>query len=280
MSRRTGVGAPPRSLSVIVKIILTVLYVIPLVWIILEALKSASETLTAPDALLFSPTLDTLRSVIGEAGGSVLLSLEVTAAAVGAVILFGLPASYALARRTTPRWSRVVSVVLILLLFLQMVPQPMTVIPLYGMLAQWHLLGSLGGLIIADTALVLPFSMLLLRPFALAVPNALYEAAELDGASGFQIFLRIVVPLMRNGVATVASIVFITVWGEFIYASNFITEGSTYPVSALLAQQIGTYSSSWNALMALALLTSVPLLVVFLFAQRYLTAGLNIGAVK
>jgi ABC-type glycerol-3-phosphate transport system permease component len=236
--------------------------------------------LTAPDALLFSPTLGTLRSVIGEAGGSVLLSLEVTAAAVTAVILFGLPASYALARRTTPRWGRVVSVVLVLLLFLQMVPQPMTVIPLYGMLAQWHLLGSLGGLIIADTALVLPFSMLLLRPFALAVPNALYEAAELDGASGFQIFLRIVVPLMRNGVATVASIVFITVWGEFIYASNFITEGSTYPVSALLAQQIGTYSSSWNALMALALLTSVPLLVVFLFAQRYLTAGLNIGAVK
>lgn len=280
MRRTTGVGAPPRSLSAVVKIILAILYVIPLLWIILEALKSASETLTAPDALLFSPTLGTLRSVIGEAGGSVLLSLEVTAAAVTAVILFGLPASYALARRTTPRWGRVVSVVLVLLLFLQMVPQPMTVIPLYGMLAQWHLLGSLGGLIIADTALVLPFSMLLLRPFALAVPNALYEAAELDGASGFQIFLRIVVPLMRNGVATVASIVFITVWGEFIYASNFITEGSTYPVSALLAQQIGTYSSSWNALMALALLTSVPLLVVFLFAQRYLTAGLNIGAVK
>jgi multiple sugar transport system permease protein len=133
---------------------------------------------------------------------------------------------------------------------------------------------------VADTALVLPFSVLLLRPFALAVPGVLYEAAALDGASGFQTFLRIVVPLLRNGISTVASIVFITVWGEFIYASNFINEGSRYPVSALLAQQIGTYSSNWNTLMALALLTSLPLLAIFLFAQRRLTAGLTLGAVR
>jgi ABC-type glycerol-3-phosphate transport system permease component len=74
--------------------------------------------------------------------------------------------------------------------------------------------------------------------------------------------------------------VFITVWGEFIYATNFITQGSTFPVSALLAQQIGEYSANWNRLMALALLTSLPLLVVFLFAQRRLTAGLTLGAVR
>jgi multiple sugar transport system permease protein len=275
-----GVGTPPRVVSVVVKVLLTLLYVIPLLWIILEALKSGSETLTAPDAVFFSPTFATIRSVIGEAGGSVLLSLEVSAAATVAVILFGVPAAYALARRASRRWGRVVSVILILLIFLQMVPQPMTVIPLYGVLARWHLLGSVAGLIVADTALVLPFSVLLLRPFALAVPGVLFEAAALDGASGLQTFLRIVVPLLRNGIATVASIVFITVWGEFIYATNFINEGSRYPVSALLAQQIGTYSSNWNTLMALALLTSLPLLAIFLFAQRRLTAGLTLGAVR
>jgi multiple sugar transport system permease protein len=277
---RTGVGSPPPVLRVVVKVVLTLLYVIPLLWIILEAFKSGSETLTAPSAVFFSPTLSTLRSVIGEAGGSVLLSFEVTAAATAAVVVFGVPAAYALTRRTSRRWSRTVSIVLVVLLFLQMIPQPMTVIPLYGVLARWHLLGSVGGLILADTALVLPFSIMLLRPFALAVPGALFEAAALDGATGWQTFIRIVVPLLRNGVATVGSIVFITVWGEFIYASNFITQGSTYPVSALLAQQIGTYSASWNTLMALALLTSIPLLVIFLFAQRRLTAGLTLGAVR
>jgi ABC-type glycerol-3-phosphate transport system permease component len=274
------VGSPPRTLSGVVKIILTLLYLIPLLWIIIEAFKSDSQSLTAPDALAFAPTLSTFQSTISEAGGSILLSLEVAAAATAAVIVFGVPAAYALARRATPWWGRVIAIVLTGLLILQMVPQPMTVIPLYSVLLNWHLLGSPTGLIVADTALVLPFSILLLRPFALAVPRALYEAAALDGAGSIQTFRRIVLPLLRNGVATVSAMVFITVWGEFIYATNFITQGSTFPVSALLAQQIGEYSANWNRLMALALLTSLPLLVVFLFAQRRLTAGLTLGAVR
>lgn len=274
------VGAMPRALSGTVKIILTLLYLVPLLWIIIESLKSDSQSLTAPDALVFTPTLSTFRVVLGQAGGSVLLSLVVAAAATAAVTIAGVPAAYALARRTTPRWGRVIAVVLTSLLILQMVPQPMTVIPLYGVLAKWHLLGSVGGLIIADTALVLPFSILLFRPFALAIPKALYEAAALDGASGIMVFRRIVLPLLRNGIATVAAMVFIIVWGEFIYASNFLNQGSRFPVSALLAQQIGEYAANWNRLMALALLTSLPLLVVFLFAQRRLTAGLTLGAVR
>lgn len=274
------VGAPGRALSGVVKTVLTLMYLLPLLWIIVAAFKSNPEILTAPNALIFSPTLSTIRSIVGAAGGSILLSFEVTAVAAAAVIVVGVPAAYALARRTSPAWGRVIAVVLTLLLILQMVPQPMTVIPLYGVLANWHLLGSVTGLIVADVALVLPFSVLLLRPFVLAVPRALYEAAALDGASGLQTFTRVVVPLLVNGIATVASIVFITVWGEFLYASTFITQGSTFPVSALLAQQIGAYNANWNTLMALALLTSLPLLVVFLVAQRRLTAGLSLGAVK
>jgi multiple sugar transport system permease protein len=274
------VGAPPHALAGVVKIVLTAAYLLPLLWIIIAALKSDTEILTAPNALIFRPTFETIRSIVGAAAGSIELSFEVTAVAAAAVIVVGVPAAYALARRTSPAWGRVISVVLTLMLVLQMVPQPMTVIPLYGVLANWHLLGSVAGLIIADVALVLPFSVLLLRPFVLAVPKPLYEAAAIDGASGLQTFLRVVLPLLTNGIATVASIVFITVWGEFIYASNFITQGARFPVSALLAQQIGTYASNWNRLMALALLTSLPLLVVFLIAQRRLTAGLSLGAVK
>jgi ABC-type glycerol-3-phosphate transport system permease component len=270
----------PRSLSVAVKVLLTLAYFIPLLWIVLEAFKSDSQSLTAPDAVIFTPTLSTFREVIGSATGSILLSVEVAATVTVAVIVVGVPAAYALARRTSRRWSHATAAVLVLLLVLQMVPQPLTVIPLYGVLANWHLLGSAAGLIVADTALVLPFSVLLLRPFALAVPLALYEAAALDGAGGLQTFRRIVIPLLRNGIATVAAIVFITVWGEFLYASNFITQGSVFPVSALLAQQIGAYSANWNRLMALALLTSLPLLAVFLFAQRRLTAGLTMGAIR
>ena len=274
------VGTPSPLLAGIVKVVLTAAYLLPLLWIIVAAFKSDTEILTAPNSLVFRPTLATFRAIFGQAGGSVLLSFEVTAVTTAAVIAVGVPAAYALARRTSPRWGRVISVVLTAMLILQMVPQPMTVIPLYGVLAGWHLLGSVTGLIVADIALVLPFSILLLRPFVLAVPGSLYEAAALDGATGGQTFRRIVVPLLGNGIATVASIVFISIWGEFIYAANFITQGSRFPVSAVLAQQIGAYSANWNRLMALALLTSLPLLVVFLIAQRRLTAGLSLGAVK
>ena len=274
------VGAPPRALSLVVKTVLTLLYGLPLLWILLEALKSNSQALISPSAVIFRPTLHTIGSVISESGSSVLRSLEIALVTSVIVLIIGVPAAYALARRVTRGWSRVVSVVLIGLLFLQMVPQPMTVIPLYVLFVRLHLLGSIWGVVLADTALVLPFAILILRPFALNVPGAVYEAAALDGSRGRQTFGRIVLPLMRNGVLTVGSIVFITVWGEFIYASNLLPEGSTYPVSALLAQQIGTHSQSWNTLMALALLTSLPLLAVFLLAQRRLTAGLTVGAVK
>jgi multiple sugar transport system permease protein len=274
------VGVPPPVLAAVVKVVLTSLYVLPLLWIVVAALKSNSEILTAPNALIFRPTLATLQAVLGQAGSSVLLSLEIATGATAAVLVFAVPAAFALAQRASVAWRRTVSVVLVCLIVLQMVPQPMTVIPLYGVLANWHLLGSEAGLILADTALVLPFSILLLRPFVLSVPKALYEAAAVEGASSAQIFARVVLPMLVNGIATVTSIVFIIVWGEFIYASTLLNEGTTYPVSALLAQQIGSTSANWNTLMALALLTSLPLLVVFLVAQRRLTAGISLGAVK
>jgi ABC-type glycerol-3-phosphate transport system permease component len=170
--------------------------------------------------------------------------------------------------------------VLAALLVLQMVPQPMTVLPLYSVLASWHLLGSLPGLILADVALLLPFAVMLLRPFVLAIPPVLFEAAELDGASQWQTLTRITVPMLRNGIATVLSVVFISAWGEFVYAINFLPEGTVLPVSGLLAQQNSTYSANWNTLMALAVLTSVPLLVVFVFTQKRLVNGLSLGAVK
>jgi ABC-type glycerol-3-phosphate transport system permease component len=133
---------------------------------------------------------------------------------------------------------------------------------------------------LADIALLLPFAIMLLRPFVLAIPPALYEAAEIDGASTFQSFRSITVPMLSNGIFTVMSVVFISAWGEFVYAINFLPEGTVLPVSALLAQQNTTYAANWNNLMALAVLTSLPLLIVFIFTQKRLINGLSLGAVK
>jgi ABC-type glycerol-3-phosphate transport system permease component len=269
-----------RRLFAVLAVLLGLLYLLPLLWIVITSLKTNPQVLRAPNALIFTPTLTTYASVIGDGLGAIITSLQIALFVTAAVLLIGIPAAYGLARRIGPRWNRIIAVCLAVLLVLQMVPQPMTVIPLFSVLAQWKLLGSLSGLILADIALMLPFAVMLLRPFVLSIPPALYEAAEIDGASTVQSFLRITVPMLGNGIVTVTSVIFISAWGEFVYAINFLPEGTVLPVSGLLAQQNSTYSTSWNTLMALAVLTSLPLLIVFAFTQRRLVDGLSLGAVK
>ncbi len=252
-------GRPTRALFVVIKVVLGLAYLLPLLWIVITSLKTNAQVLRDPNALLFSPTIETYRNVISSGLGAIITSLQIGVIVTAVVVLVGVPASFALARRITPQWSRVIAVVLGALLVLQMVPQPMTVIPLYSVLASWHLLGTLPGLILADIALMLPFAIMLLRPFVLSIPPALYEAAEIDGASTFQSFRAITVPMLSNGIFTVVSVIFISAWGEFVYAINFLPEGTVLPVSGLLAQQNTTYAANWNSLMALAVLTSLPL---------------------
>jgi multiple sugar transport system permease protein len=261
-------------------VLLGLAYALPLLWIVLTSLKDHDQVLRDPNAILFAPTLSTYASVIGDGLGAIATSAQIAILVTLVVILIAVPAAFALARRISPLWNRIIAVLLAALLILQMVPQPMTVIPLYSVLAAWGLLGSLPGLILADIALLLPFAIMLLRPFVLSIPEALYEAAVIDGASTWQSFRRITVPMLGNGIVTVLSVVFISAWGEFVYAINFLPEGTVLPVSGLLAQQNSTYSSNWNGLMALAVLTSLPLLIVFAFTQHRLIDGLSLGAVK
>jgi len=259
---------------------LGLIYVLPLTWMVITSFKSDAAVRSSPNDLFFTPTLDTFRDVVGAGSASIATSVQIAVSVTVLVLLIAVPAAYAVGRRVTRRWVAIASVILAGFLVLQMVPQPMAVIPLFGILASWGLTGSLAGLILVDTAMLVPFAVLLLRPFVLSVPRELYDAAEIDGASGVRVFRSIVIPLLRNGIATIAAIVFIIAWGEFIFATTLINDQAGLPVSGLLAQQSNLYSVSWNRLMALALLTSLPLVIVFLIAKRNLTEGLSVGAVK
>jgi len=111
-------------------------------------------------------------------------------------------------------------------------------------------------------------------------PEELEEAAALDGASRIRTFVWIVLPVVRNGVMTVAILVFILISGEFLYAVNFLTDPSQYPLSATVAQQVSQYGISWSTLMAIAVIASIPTLIVFAVGQRALVRGISLGAVK
>lgn len=274
------IGRRTRRVFQVLALLIALVYLMPLVWIVLTSLKTQQQVLRDPNGLFFVPTFETYADVIADGVGAILTSLQIALAVTAVVLAVAVPAAFALARRIDRVTGIVIAVVLAALLVLQMVPQPMTVIPLYSVLASWNLLGSLGGLIIADIALMLPFAIMVLRPFVLSIPQALYEAAEVDGAGRWRTFRSIALPMLSNGIATLACIVFISTWGEFVYAINFLPQGVTLPVSGLLAQQSSVYSTEWNSLMALAVITSLPLLVVFVVAQKRLVSGLALGAVK
>jgi len=274
------IGKPLRATFAVLKVVLIVAYLVPLIWIVLTSLKDEAEILRNPNGLIFTPTLSAYENILETSVGAIATSVQIAFFVTLIVVLLAVPAAFALARRGGRIVTGVIAVALAVLLILQMIPQPMTVIPLYSVLASWGLLGSLSGLILADIALMLPFAIMILRPFALSIPKALYEAAEIDGASRIRTFISITVPMMSNGIFTLMSVVFIGAWGEFVYAINFLPQGTVLPVSGVLASQNTTYAANWNSLMALAVITSLPLLVVFIISQKRLINGLSLGAVK
>lgn len=260
------------------RIVLFLIYLVPILWIVLTSLKDAGDVISSQAAILFTPTLDAYIEALSNEGllTAMQQSIVIASGTTVLTLLVSIPAGYGLARVD----SRITTIGLGLLIVLQMVPQTANVIPLYQIFGSWGLLNQNLGLIIADTALLVPFAILLLRPFFRAVPEALEEAASIDGASLFRTFFSVMLPIARNGVATTGTLVFLLSWGEFLYAVNFFLSPGNYPLSALLAQQVSAFGINWPGLMALAVITSIPILILFVFTYRLLREGLTLGAVK
>ncbi len=271
MNRRTG------PVTFAVKLILTLMYGVPLLWIVLTSFKSRSDVMVTQSSLLFRPvTTAYVQAFNGALVDALRQSVLIAVGTTAMVLLVAIPAAYGLARTRGP----LPSLGLGLLIVLQMMPQTATVIPLFGIFGSWSLLDKTLGVVIADSALLIPFATLLLRPFFRAVPVQLEEAASIDGAPMLRTFWSVVLPVARNGVFTVGTLVFLLSWGEFLYAVNFFLSPGSYPLSALLAQQVSAFGIDWPGLMALAVLTSIPILIVFTSTYRLLRDGLTVGAVK
>ncbi|GAA4892042.1 carbohydrate ABC transporter permease [Tessaracoccus lubricantis] len=269
MNRRTG------PVTGLVKALLTLLYGVPLFWIVLTSFKASNEVFGSPFS--FTPTLAAYGDAIGPALFTAFKqSATIAVGTTALVLLIAVPAAYGLARVN----GVVASLGLGLLIVFQMAPQTANVIPLFQIFGAWGLLDSMVGVIIADTALLIPFGVMLLRPFFRAVPPALEEAAQIDGANLVRTFWSVVLPIARNGVFTVGTLVFLLAWGEFLYAVNFFLAPGTYPLSAMLSQQVSAFGINWPGLMALSVLTSIPILIVYSLSYKSLRDGLAVGAVK
>lgn len=277
-SARTRSWRPQTPVASAVRLVLFLMYGIPIIWILTTSLKRPGDVLSRDAAFFFTPTLDAYTAVLanGNLLGAGLQSLTIALSTTVLTLVLAIPAAYFLAR-AEGLWS---TLLLAGLIVLQIMPQTSMVIPLFQVFGEWRILDQTIAVILADTALLTPFAILLLRPFFRSVPDTLEEAASIDGASTWRTFRSVLVPLVSNGIATTGTLVFLISWGEFLYAVNFFLSPNNYPLSALLAQQVSAYGINWPGLMALAVITSIPILVLFTFTYRFLKEGLTLGAVK
>lgn len=166
------------------------------------------------------------------------------------------------------------------LLTTQFVPASMLIIPIYIIFKNLDLLDSLLGLVLINTTFELPFAAILTRGFISSIPFELEEAAMVDGCTRFQGVVRVVVPLLRPGMAAVAALTFVGAWNNFLFALFLISDQNLYTIPVGLSYFLGEFNVDFSALAAGGVVAVLPVMIIFAFIQRYLASGLTVGAVK
>jgi len=210
-------------------------------------------------------------------GRWLLNSVIVSAATTVVGVALACSAAYAFSRFRFPgRRAGLMS-----FLVSQMFPGTLMLIPIYIILVQWLNLGSSWiGLILVYAVTAIPFCVWMLKGYFDTIPRDLEEAALIDGASQATIFFRIVLPLAKPAVAVTALFSFMTAWNEFIVAATIMDQETMYTGPVGLRFFVGGFSQQWGYFAAGAIIVAIPVVVLFMFLQRYLVSGLTAGAVK
>jgi multiple sugar transport system permease protein len=276
--RRAQRVRPPRTGSArhtLAAVLILAVFLFPMYWMFNVSLQESSGAVATP----WLPTelsLDGYSKALRDQGGHLLVSLAIALGTVLFSLLIAAPAAYALAQLRI----RGVGVVLLVILISQMIPGIVVANALYATYSDLGLLNSVWGLILADSTLAIPFAILVLRAFMLTLPTSVLDAAEVDGAGPVRVFVSIVLPMSRNAIVTAALFSFLFAWGDFLFALTLTTTDDVRPVTLGLYTYVGAFVADWSAVMATAVMASLPAVVLLVVAQRYVAAGTTAGAVK
>ena len=221
-------------------------------------------------------TLDNYSTVIHAQSANVVTSLVVGLGTALLALVVAVPAAYALSKYRL----RVTVILVSSLLVAQIVPSIVLATSLFIVFHRINLVNSYPGLIIADATYAVPFAILVLRAFLFSLPNELLYAARVDGATEWQTFRMIVIPLARSAVITVAVFAFLAGWGDFIFALTILNGSGIEPITLGIYTYLGNYSTDWGAVMAAGVFAMVPAAILLVVAQRYIASGLTAGSVK
>lgn len=261
-------------LLIIICLISTLL---PFIWMLSTSFKQNDEIFTkTPVFLPERPTLDHYRTLFVKVDflRHFKNSLIVAAGLTALSLLINSLAAFAFAKQNFPGKEKIFA----LMLLTMMVPGQVTMMPVFIILKNMGLLNSYFGLIIPGSASV--FAIFMLRQFMSEIPDELLEAARIDGCTEIRIFWNIVLPLCKPVVATLIIFNFMGAWNEFLWPLIIMLKESGYTLPVALANLNGQHNTEWGLLMAGSVAVVVPIIILFLFSQKYYIKGIAAGAVK
>ena len=256
--------------------LILIFVMVPIAWLALGSLKSREAALALPPQIVFQPDFSAYAKIMSQGFlGSFQNSLTIALTNVLLTLVLGTPAAYALTRMS----GRVQENLSFWLLSIRMAPLFAVILPLYVLFKSLGLLDTPVAVALAHLTLTLPMAIWMLITYFRTIPEELDQAAILDGATPLQVLWIVIIPIARPMLASVAVIVFIFSWNEFLLAF-ILTSRNAQTVPVAVASLAGTMSFDWPLIAAVSVCSMVPALLFVGFAQRHIVAGLGSGAVK
>lgn len=264
----------------IIGLIVFAIFIFPLYWMIITALKTQVEIFSIPTPLwpkeltfdAFAKQLSTSGDTLRGFKNSLIIGVGATFIAT----ILSIPAAYGLARFK----FRIRKAFILFFLITQMLPSTLILTSLYIMFSKMGILNTYLAPMLADATLGIPFSIIILRTYFISIPKELDEAAKIDGCSSITSFTKIMLPIAKPGVVVAAVFSFVYAWGDLIYGITFITDPNMRPITSSIYNYVQQYQTLWNSTMAFGIVAIFPVILIFIFMQKYIVSGLTNGAVK
>lgn len=260
-------------------IVVLVVVLFPIYWMLLTGIKPKSEIyLPEPTLWTANPTLDNIRSLFDRTPFPIQMrnSLFVSTVTTSIAIVVSVLAGYSLSRLHYPGRDFFSSAIF----FIYLIPGMMTLIPLYVFLSQVGLLNTHYSLILAYLAGSIPFAIWTLKGYFTTIPTEMEDAALVDGCTRLQALYKVILPLAAPGIVACAIFAFTLSWNEYLLAMLFINSRTMWTLPVGLAGLVYGDVFLWGEIMIGAFLMSLPVLVLYVAAQRFVVTGLTAGAVK
>jgi multiple sugar transport system permease protein len=269
-----------KIITYMVLILFSIYCLFPFLWMLVTSLKPTDQIRTStPSFFIENPTISHFENVLVNTSFLTFLMNSVIVAVTTTFIsmLVSIFAGYALSRFKSFRGIKMVNITMLLS---QMIPGVLLLIPLYILMQRLNLLDTYASMILAYTTFMVPLCTFMLKGFIDSIPYELEEAAEIDGCSRIRIIYQIILPVSIPSLVATALFAFVNAWNEFMFGYVFINDEAHRTLTPGITLFKGLYSTDWGSIMSASVLAVLPVVIMFIYLQKFLIEGMTSGSVK